>query len=157
LIQVAEKLRLNREEDMGNLKEKTKELLDNIEEKVEHGVEVVKETFDNVARHLPLANFAKHSSDTYDIEIDLPGVRKEDIELKIEDDYLTVNAIRRTRQEISREDYYLCESSFGLISRSFILPKDVDRDKISAKLEDGRLYISLEKEEARKAKTISIK
>ena len=142
---------------MSNLKEKTKEIIENVEEKVEKGVEVVKETFDNVARHLPLANFAKHSSDTYDIEIDLPGVKKEDIEIKIEDDYLTINAVRKTKNEVNQDDYYLCESSFGLISRSFILPKDIDRDKISAHLEDGRLYISLEKEEARKAKSISIK
>ena len=141
---------------MSSIKEKTKELIENVEEKVEQGVEIVKETFDNVARHLPLANFAKHSSDSYDIEIDLPGVKKEDIELKIEDDYLTVNAIRKTKNEVKQEDYYLCESDFGLISRSFVLPKDVDRDKISANLEDGRLYISLEKEEARKAKQISI-
>jgi len=140
-----------------NLKEKTKEIIENVEEKVEKGVEIVKETFDNVARHLPLANFAKHSSDTYDIEIDLPGVKKEDIEIKIEDDYLTVNAVRRTKNEVNQDDYYLCESSFGLISRSFVLPKDIDRDKISAHLEDGRLYITLEKEESRKAKSISIK
>jgi len=142
---------------MSNLKEKTKEIIENVEEKVEKGVEIVKETFDNVARHLPLANFAKHSSDTYDIEIDLPGVKKEDIEIKIEDDYLTINAVRRTKKEVNQDDYYLCESNFGLISRSFVLPKDIDRDKISAHLEDGRLYISLEKEEARKAKSISIK
>jgi len=142
---------------MSTLKEKTKEIIENVEEKVEKGVEVVKETLDNVARHLPLANFAKHSSDTYDIEIDLPGVKKEDIEIKIEDDYLTINAVRKTKNEVNQDDYYLCESSFGLISRSFILPKDIDRDKISAHLEDGRLYISLEKEEARKAKSISIK
>jgi len=142
---------------MSTLKEKTKEIIENVEEKVEKGVEVVKETLDNVARHLPLANFARHSSDTYDIEIDLPGVKKEDIEIKIEDDYLTINAVRKTKNEVNQDDYYLCESSFGLISRSFVLPKDIDRDKISAHLEDGRLYISLEKEEARKAKSISIK
>lgn len=142
---------------MSKLKEKTKEIIENVEDKVEKGVEVVKETFDNVARHLPLANFAKHSSDSYDIEIDLPGVKKDDIELKIEDDYLTVNAVRRTKNEIKENDYYLCESNFGLISRSFVLPKDIDRDKISANLENGRLYISLEKEEARKAKSINIK
>ncbi|HHH51748.1 MAG TPA: Hsp20/alpha crystallin family protein [Campylobacterales bacterium] len=142
---------------MSKLKEKTKEIIENVEDKVEKGVEVVKETFDNVARHLPLANFAKHSSDSYDIEIDLPGVKKDDIELKIEGDYLTVNAVRRTKNEIKENDYYLCESNFGLISRSFVLPKDIDRDKISANLENGRLYISLEKEEARKAKSINIK
>jgi HSP20 family protein len=142
---------------MANIKEKTNEVIKNVEEKVEHGVDVIKETLGNVARHLPLANFANHNSDTYDIEIDLPGVKKEDIELKIEDDYLSVNALRKMSKELKEDDYYLCESSFGLISRSFILPKYVDRDKISAKLEDGRLYISLEKEDNKKAKSISIK
>jgi len=44
-----------------------------------------------------------------------------------------------------------------LISRSFVLPKDVDREKITANYEDGRLYISLEKQEERKARSISIK
>jgi HSP20 family protein len=137
--------------------ENGKELVNAVEEKVEKGVEIAKEALGNVARHLPLANFAKHSPDTYDIEIDLPGVNKDEIELKIEDDYLTVNAIRRTKDEVKEDDYYLCESSYGLISRSFVLPKDVDREKISAHYEDGRLYISLEKEEARKARSISIK
>jgi len=137
--------------------ENGQELLNAVEEKVEEGLEVVKEAFGNVARHLPLANFAKHKADTYDIEIDLPGVNKDEIELKIEDDYLTVNAIRRTKKEVKEEEYYLCESKYGLISRSFVLPKDVDREKINANYEDGRLYISLEKEEARKARSISIK
>jgi len=140
-----------------SIAEKSKELIESVEEKVEKGVEVVKETFDNVARHLPLANFAKHSRNTYDIEVDLAGVKKEDIELKIEDDYLTVNAVRRAKNEVKEEDYYLYESSIGMISRSFILPKDIDRDKINAKYEDGRLYITLEKEESRKAKSINIK
>jgi len=143
--------------DMANIAEKSKELVEKVEDKVEKGVEVVKETFNNIARHLPLANFARHSSDTYDIEIDLPGVKKEDIEIKVEDDYLTVNAIRRLKKEVKEEDYYLLESDFGLISRSFVLPDDVDRDKISAKFENGRLYITLEKQESRKAKSIEIK
>jgi HSP20 family protein len=154
-------LKLNKELVMSTTKEKIiengKELVNAVEEKVEKGVEIAKEALGNVARHLPLANFAKHSADTYDIEIDLPGVNKDEIELKIEDDYLTVNATRRTKSEVKEEDYYLCESSYGLISRSFVLPKDVDREKISANYKDGRLYISLEKEEARKARSISIK
>lgn len=137
--------------------ENGKELLNDVEEKIEQGVEVAKETLANVARHLPLANYAKHSPDTYDIEVDLPGVEKNEIELKIEDDYLTVKALRRTKNEVKEEDYYLFESNYGLISRSFVLPKDVDREKISATYEDGRLYISLEKEETRKARSINIK
>ena len=64
--------------------------------------------------------------------------------------------MRKAKQGVNESDYYLYESSIGMISRSFVLPKDVDIDKINAKYEDGRLYITLEKEEARKAKSISI-
>ncbi len=134
-----------------------KEVASTVEEKVEKGLEVAKETFANVASHLPFANLAKKGSDGFEIEIDLPGVKKEDIELKVEDNILTVKAVRKMKNEVKKEDYYLMESNFGLISRSFILPEGVDKNKIDAKYEDGRLYISLEKEESRKAKSISVK
>ncbi|HIP54882.1 MAG TPA: Hsp20/alpha crystallin family protein [Sulfurimonas autotrophica] len=135
----------------------SKELVEKAEEKIEKGLEVVKDTFHNVASHLPLANLAKHNNDTFTIEVDLPGVKKEDIDIKIEDDYLTVTAIRKFKNEIKEDDYYLCESSFGIISRSFVLPDNIDRDKIQAKYEDGRLYLTLEKIESKKTKSISIK
>jgi HSP20 family protein len=135
----------------------TQEVVEKVEDKVEKGLEVVKDTFRNVASHLPLANLAKHSNDTFTIEIDLPGVKKEDIELKVEDDYLTVTAIRRYHNELNEDDYYLCESNFGVISRSFVLSDNIDRDKIEAKFEDGRLYLTLEKVESKKTKSISIK
>jgi len=133
-----------------------KEVANTVEEKVEKGLEVAKETFANVASHLPFANLAKKGSDGFSIEIDLPGVKKEDIELKVEDNILTVKAVRKMKNEVKREDYYLCESNFGLISRSFVLPEGIDKEKINAKYEDGRLYISLEKEESRKAKSIAV-
>jgi HSP20 family protein len=117
----------------------------------------MKDTFFNVASHLPYSNLAKHSNDTFSIEVDLPGVKKEDIELKIEDNYLSVTAVRDFKNEIKEEDYYLCESSFGVISRSFILGDNINRDKVEAKYENGRLYLTLEKEESKKAKSITIK
>ena len=134
-----------------------KDVAHKVEEKVEKGLEVAKETFANVASHLPFANLAKRDNDTFDIEVDLPGVDKKDIELKVEDNILTVKAVRRFKNEVKRDDYYLCESDFGLISRSFTLPEGIDKDKIDAKYEDGRLYIKLEKEESRKSKSITVK
>ena len=59
----------------------SKEIAEKVEDKVEKGLELVKDTFNNVASHLPLANLAKHDNDTFTIEVDLPGVKKEDIEL----------------------------------------------------------------------------
>ena len=136
---------------------KTKEVANKVEESIESGIDTVKNTFNNVASHLPFTNLAKPSGDVFTIEVDLPGVKKEDIELKIEDDYLTVNAVRNFRHETKEEDYYLCESNFGLISRSFVLPDNINRENVDAKFEDGRLYLKLEKEESKKAKNISIK
>ena len=136
---------------------KAKEIGSAVEEKVEHGMEVAKEAFVNVASHLPFANLAKRGNDAFVIEVDLPGVQKEDIELKVEENLLTVKAVRNMKRETKEEDYYLCESSFGVISRSFVLPEGIDREKVDARYEDGRLYITLEKEESRKAKSISVK
>ena len=136
---------------------KAKEVAHKVEESVEKGLEVAKETFANVASHLPLANLAKRDNDTFEIEVDLPGVDKKDIELTVEDNILTVKAVRRFKNEVKRDDYYLCESDFGLISRSFTLPDGIDKDKIDAKYENGRLYIKLEKEESKKSKSIAVK
>jgi len=136
---------------------KTKELGKAVEEKVEQGLEMAKEAFVNVASHLPFANLAKKGSDAFVIEVDLPGVEKEDIELKVEENLLTISAARKMKHEVKEEDYYLCESSFGMISRSFVLPEGIDRERVDARYEDGRLYITLEKEESRKAKNISVK
>jgi HSP20 family protein len=134
-----------------------KEVGNAVEEKLEHGLEVAKEALGNVASHLPFANLAKKGSDTFKIEIDLPGVKKEDIDIKVENNYLIVNAVRKMNNEVSKDDYYLCESSFGRISRSFLLPNTIDSDKVEADLKDGRLYITLEKEESKKAKSVTIK
>ncbi|HHH19137.1 MAG TPA: Hsp20/alpha crystallin family protein, partial [Campylobacterales bacterium] len=58
---------------------------------------------------------------------------------------------------VKEKDYYLCESKFGKIERKFTLPEGVDRDKITAELEDGQLVIELEKEAKLKPKSIAIK
>jgi len=128
-----------------------------LEKSLENGVERTKEVFTNVASHLPFANLAKKDSDTFKIEVDLPGVDKKDIDVKIEDNQLVISATRHMKKEVNEEDYYMLESYFGEISRVFVLPEGINKDKIDAKFEDGRLYIELEKVESKKAKSISIK
>ncbi|HHE06073.1 MAG TPA: Hsp20/alpha crystallin family protein, partial [Epsilonproteobacteria bacterium] len=113
-----------------------KELGQSVEEKIEHGLEVAKDTFANVASHLPFANLAKRGNDTFKIEIDLPGVKKEDIELQVEENLLTIKAVRKMKNEVKKDDYYLCESNFGMISRSFVLPEGIDSSRVDAKYED---------------------
>lgn len=135
----------------------TKKVGENLEKGIESGLEKTKEIFTNVASYLPFANLAKKSSDTFTIEVDLPGVDKKDIDIKVEDNLLRVSATRKMKKEVKEEDYYMMGSYFGEISRVFALPEDIDRDKVDAKYEDGRLYITLEKVEAKKAKSITVK
>jgi len=139
----------------------TKELK-NVEQKIEHGivegVNKAKEVLANVARHIPLANIMHNKKkDTYTIEIDLPGVKKEDIQVTIEGNYLIVSAERKMKQELKEDDYYLLESKYGKYYRAFYLSDDIDRDSIDAKYEDGRLIITFEKVASKKRKDIAVK
>ncbi|HFU76880.1 MAG TPA: Hsp20/alpha crystallin family protein [Epsilonproteobacteria bacterium] len=128
---------------------------------IEKGVEVVgkkvTDAFDNLASHLPFSNLAKKESGDFHLEVDLPGVKKEDVNIRIEDDVLVVNAIRYYQNELSREDYYICESAFGKFERQYVLPDNVDKEKVDASFKDGRLVIELEKTQAAKARRIAVK
>ena len=133
----------------------------NVGSEIEKGVEVVgkkvSEAFDNLASHLPFSNLAKKEDSTFHIEVDLPGIKKEDIDIKVEDDMLIVTAIRQYKDELTRDDYYICESSFGKMQRRFSLPENIDTSKIDASYDDGRLEIELHKTEKAKPKSIQIK
>lgn len=117
----------------------------------------VSDGIDNIASHLPFSNLAKKEDNSFHIEVDFPGVTKDDIDIKIENNMLIVSAERSYKNELTRDDYYICESSFGKLQRQYTLPESVDTDKVEAKFEDGRLTIELEKNEKEKAKSISIK
>lgn len=137
--------------------EKTKELGNEIEESVEKGYEKGKELLSNVASHLPFSNLAKKKNGDFHIEVDMPGVKKEDISVKIDNNILTVTGVRNMKKEVKEKDYYLLESAFGRFERSFSLPKGIDPEKINAEYKDGRLSIDLEKEEKLKPKAIEVK
>jgi HSP20 family protein len=140
-----------------NIIEKTKEIGNEIEETLEKGYEKGKEVLSNVASHLPFTNLAQKSNGDFHIEIDMPGVKKEDIDVKITDNILTVCGERKMKKEVKKKDYYRMESSFGRIERSFSLPKGIVQDKINAKYKNGRLVIDLEREKSLKPKAIEVK
>lgn len=134
-----------------------KEVGADIEHSIESGFEKSKHAFSNVASHLPFANLAKKDNSAFAVEIDLPGVKKDDIEINIQDNTLNISAVRKTSKNIKEDDYYLQESFFGKIERTFILPDDIDKDDVEAKLDDGRLHINLKKLASAKTKSIPIK
>ena len=94
----------------------------------------------------------------YYIEVDLPGVKKEDIKVDIKDNTLTISGERKFKEEVKEEDYYKIETSIGKFSRTFTLPEDADIENIDAKNENGVLDIvipKVKKEES--VKTIEVK
>jgi HSP20 family protein len=134
-----------------------KEIGNEIEKGVELVSNKVSEAFDNLASHLPFSNLAKKEDSTFHLEVDLPGVSKEDINVNVEEDILIVSAVRKFRNELTRDDYYICESSFGKIERRYALPDNIDTENIEATYEDGRLVIELQKTQRAKPRSIAIK
>jgi HSP20 family protein len=136
--------------------ESSKKFGSGLEQMVEKGIEKGKEVLSNVASHLPFANLAKDGQDTFTIEIDLPGVQKQDIDINVKGRHLNVSGVRKMRSEVKEEDYYLKESFYGKIGRTFILPDDLDTNHIDAEYKDGRLTITVRKIESAKGRSITI-
>lgn len=95
----------------------------------------------------------------YQIDVDLPGVKKEDISVKIDNNILTLKGERKSKEEVKEENYYKMESSFGCFTRSFTIPDNVDAENIHAENKDGVLEITLPKKEKKNksAKEIKVK
>jgi len=94
----------------------------------------------------------------YYIELDLPGVKKDDIEIMAEDNVLTVSGERKMREELKEEDYYKLESRYGKFTRSFTLPEDADPEGIEAHMQNGVLEIVIPKrKDIHQVKKIDIK
>lgn len=93
------------------------------------------------------------------IRADIPGVKKDDIKLEIENDLLTISGERREEHEEKRDDYYRSERSYGQFYRAIPLPEGVNTEKCNATFNDGVLEVTLPapKAEERKAKQIQIK
>jgi len=109
---------------------------------------------------VPAVN-TREDENAYVVEIDIPGVKKEDIKVNIDPEKgtLTVSGERKFKEEVKKEDYYKIESSYGKFMRTFSLPENVDSDNIDAKTEDGVLVITLPKvkKEEKEVKEIPIK
>jgi len=95
------------------------------------------------------------SGDSFQIIAEVPGVSKEDLNIKIQGNYLELNGQRRA---ITLEGYkaHRVERNATSFTRSFTLPAEVNADKIEAVLRDGLLTLVLPKAEAAKPKQISI-
>ena len=95
----------------------------------------------------------------YHVEVDLPGVKKDDINVDVKDNIVTISGERKSKKEVKEEDYYKVESSYGKFERSFTLPENVDVENIHAESQDGVLEVVIPKliKVENKSKKIEIK
>lgn len=95
----------------------------------------------------------------YHVDVDLPGVKKDDIEINVHDNIVTLSGERKIQNELKEENYYKVESEYGKFERSFSLPEDADAENIHAETADGVLELVIPKLEVSedKPKKIEIK
>ena len=90
-------------------------------------------------------------------EIELPGVKKEDINARVEDNQLIIEGETRRQQEVKEENYMSMQRRYGRFQRSFMIPDEAaDVDDIKAEFTDGILRISLPLSESIKGDVIDI-
>ncbi len=103
----------------------------------------------DVKRSVPSVNIAENK-DQFEIELAAPGYVKDDIKVKIEDEMLTISSEKKNESENSDSACIRREFSFSTFKRSFTIPETIDRESISATMENGILKVVLPKKEIKK-------
>ncbi len=112
--------------------------------------EVDKALYGKHAGHV-MKTDVKETDAGYEVDIDLPGFKKDEISVKLDDGYLTISASKGLdKDEKNKEGKYIRKERYaGAMSRSFYVGGDVTEEDIKAKYEDGILRLSIPKKEAK--------
>jgi HSP20 family protein len=105
---------------------------------------------------LPTIDVAETKNDIV-VKAEVPGMDPKEIDISLSDGTLTIRGEKKQEKEEKEENYRYIERSYGSFSRSIQLPKDVQRDKISATYKNGILKVTLPKSEEVKKKEVKIK
>jgi HSP20 family protein len=99
----------------------------------------------------------KEEANRYVVQVDLPGVKPEDIEVTLQNGVLTIKGERQTEAKEEKENYRRIERFYGSFFRRFTLPETVEEEKIEANYDKGVLTISIPKKQEVQPKKISVK
>ena len=89
----------------------------------------------------------------YELHVAAPGLSKEDFNIELTDNLLTVSGERKFSNEKKDKNYHSIETQYGAFSRSFTLPENVDTEKINAKYNSGILELTIPKDEKKALKS----
>ncbi len=107
-------------------------------------------------RFAPLVDIYEKDNNFF-VEAQLPGMKKEDIKIEVENGKLLVSAESSKENKINEDKYYRKEIVKGKFVRSFSLPESVNSDDLKANFDNGILKIEIPKSEKEKPKQVSIK
>lgn len=111
----------------------------------------------SISNFVPAVN-TREGDYAYHIEVDLPGIKKDEMTIELKDDSLVISGERKFKNELKQDNYYKLESTYGKFQRTFSLPKDVDFENIKAEYSEGVLEICIPKmHKSADTKKISIK
>jgi HSP20 family protein len=111
----------------------------------------------DVAPQMRMKIDVSKSDDTYTVKADIAGVKKEDIQVSVDGNEVTISGeIKKETEEKKGEEVLRSERYYGKISRSFTLPHDVDEGKVVAKYADGVLKLTLPLKTQAKARRITV-
>ena len=99
----------------------------------------------------------RHEGDDLVLEAELPGLTREEIEITVEDNVLTIASERKGEAAENNEGYHVRERWHGSFSRSFQLPTTADGEKVAAKLDNGILTLRVPTREEAKPRKIEVK
>jgi len=113
---------------------------------------------DGGQRLAPYAVDVREDGDHFYVEAELPGFKKDDVDITLENQQLTISAERKDekREQGPKGELLLHERRYNRFVRSFTLPPTVDEQTVNAKLQDGVLLITLNKREETKPRKISV-
>jgi HSP20 family protein len=91
------------------------------------------------------------------IKAELPDIRREDIDIRVEDNTLTISGEKKLDEDVKQEQFHRVERAYGTFTRSFSLPATIDTEKVNAEYKNGVLTVKLPMREEAKPKQIQVK
>ncbi len=96
------------------------------------------------------------TNDSFVVSADLPGLNKDEIQIDLKDNTLTLKGEKKFEEKVSKDNYIRVERAYGSYVRSFTLPQNVDPEKIKAKYKEGVLEVTIPKKEDARPKQIKV-
>ena len=88
----------------------------------------------------------KETDENYVVSVEIPGVAKEDVDIRVDGDTLTIHGEKKQERKEDKENYHCVERHYGSFERTLTIPKDANTDNIDAKFKDGVLTINIKRQ-----------